>query len=239
MVSLTLAIPALNHAPRALLVDRDADTRQLYAEFLRRIACEIDEAEDGRDALAKALTGHPDVIVTETRLPGISGLELCRVLRHDPETSRIPIVLVTGDGFPRDVKLAEAAGASAVLVKPCLPEQLADAIREVLEWSVELRARSVAARRRSAAHIARSTELLQSGRVRPLSRAFERRETTTPPLAPPQIACPVCAESLRYLTSHIGGVSARHEEQWDDYQCPAGCGRFQYRQRTRKLRRAI
>ena len=71
----------------------------MYAEFLKQAACEIDEAEDGREALAKALTHHPDVIVTETRLPGMNGLELCRILRDDANTRDIPIVVVTGDAF--------------------------------------------------------------------------------------------------------------------------------------------
>ena len=42
---------------------------------------------------------------------------------------------------------------------------------------------------------------------------------------------------LRYAKSHIGGVSAKQSEQWDDYECSDGCGSFQYRQRTRKLRK--
>src|SRR5690349_15896226 len=112
----------------ALLVDRDPDTRQMYAEFLRQSQCEIDEAEDGREALAKALAHHPDIIVTETRLPGINGFDLCRLLRDDEMTREIPIVFVTGDAYAQDVKHAESAGADAVLVKPCLPEKLATEI---------------------------------------------------------------------------------------------------------------
>src|SRR2546430_1626636 len=79
-----------------LLADRDADTRLMYAEHLRQLAYEIDDAEDGREALAKAISRRPAVVVTETRLPGISGFELCRLLRHDPLTETIPIVVVTG-----------------------------------------------------------------------------------------------------------------------------------------------
>jgi len=42
---------------------------------------------------------------------------------------------------------------------------------------------------------------------------------------------------LKYLHSHIGGVSARHSEQWDYFECPGACGTFQYRERTRRLRK--
>jgi CheY-like chemotaxis protein len=88
----TCSIPAT--APtRALVVERDADTRQMYGEFLRRSFCEIEEAEHGREALAKALARLPDDIVTETRLPGITGYELCRLLRQDALTRSTPIVV--------------------------------------------------------------------------------------------------------------------------------------------------
>ena len=54
-------------------------------------------AEDGRDALAKALTGRYDAIVAETRLPGIDGYQLCQLLRRDPATLHTPILFVTAD----------------------------------------------------------------------------------------------------------------------------------------------
>src|SRR5690242_3653788 len=95
----------------ALLADRDGDTRLMYAEFLRRVPYRIDEAEDGYEALAKAITHEPSIIVTETRLPGLSGLELCRQLRSNPFTTAIPIVFLTGDALEHERRLAESAGA--------------------------------------------------------------------------------------------------------------------------------
>jgi hypothetical protein len=74
-------------------------------------------------------------------------------------------------------------------------------------------------------------------RSRALSRSFIREDTTTPPQPPPQLVCPGCDQPLTYQHSHVGGVSERHREQWDYFECLNGCGRFQYRQRTRKLRR--
>jgi hypothetical protein len=71
---------------------------------------------------------------------------------------------------------------------------------------------------------------------RSLVRAHQRHETSTPPLTPPELLCPNCDRPLSYDRSHIGGVSERHQEQWDYFECGA-CGTFQYRQRTRKLRR--
>src|SRR3954468_260420 len=97
--------------PLALLVDRDRATRQIYAECLRQTGCDTDEADDGREALAKAIARHPDVVVTETRLPGIDGCALCELLRNDPTTRETAIVVVTGDEYERDIARARKAGA--------------------------------------------------------------------------------------------------------------------------------
>jgi DNA-binding response OmpR family regulator len=110
--------------PIALIVDRDRDTRQMYAEYLKFASWKSEEADDGRDALAKAVARHHDVIVTETRLPLLSGYDLCRMLKHHRNTAAVPIVCVTGDAFEPDVARAREAGADIVLIKPCLPEWL-------------------------------------------------------------------------------------------------------------------
>ncbi len=70
MTAITPLRAEKDKAPLALLVDRDADTRRMYAEYLKRSFCIIEEADDGRAALAKAISSRPDIIVTETQLPG-------------------------------------------------------------------------------------------------------------------------------------------------------------------------
>ncbi len=230
-----------DHTPLALLVDRDWDTRQMYAAFLKQRAFEVEEADDGREALAKAISHHPDVVVTETRLPGIDGFVLCRLLREDPSTHDIPLVVVTGDAFESDIKRARTSGADRVLTKPCLPEHLADQLREVLSLARHVRDLSKAARSNAAAEAVRAGELLERSQLiarRPiLSRTHRRGDTTDPPLAPPDLRCPICDGPLKYMKSYVGGVSIKHQEQWDDFTCPNNCGSFQYRQRTRRVRR--
>jgi CheY-like chemotaxis protein len=186
----------------ALLADRDAETRTMYAQYLRLGLWSTDEAADGREALAKALTRCPDIVVTETRLPGISGYDLCQLLRRDSLTQSTPIVVVTGDAFTRDVERVKRAGATSVLIKPCLPETLA----------VEL------------------------CRLINLSRACLHGGTTNPPIPAPGLLCPHCHRPLTFEKSHVGGASAKQQEQWDYFTCPAGCGMFQYRRRTRRIR---
>jgi two-component system cell cycle response regulator DivK len=237
----TSTVSSLGGRPTtALLVDRDADTRTMYAEFLQRSRYNTDEAEDGREALAKAISLRPDVIVTETRLPGINGYDLCELLHKDVATRAIPVIFVTGDAFAGDVRHAADAGADAVLIKPCLPQQLLSEIRRLLSASLELRERGDAVRERLSQQIVKSDRLIEKSHANirrvTLSRALNRRDTTTPPMRPPSLVCPVCDQPLRYVRSHVGGVSVRHLEQWDYFECSGGCGTFQYRERTKKLR---
>jgi len=104
MTAITPLHAATNKRPVALLVDRDPDTRRMYAEYLKLSSCIIEEADDGRAALAKAISGRPDIIVTETHLPGMSGFDLCSLLRQDAATRAIPIVVVTSDVVEADVR---------------------------------------------------------------------------------------------------------------------------------------
>ena len=225
----------------ALLVDHDRDSLQMYAEYLSRAAYDVEQAEDGREALAKAISSRPQIIVTETHLAGIDGFRLCELLRADSSTRATPIIVVTADAYPADLVRAQRSGADVVLIKPCLPERLMEEIRRCLESSSALRKRAVALRSDVDERLARAAQQLEKSRhIRkrtPLSKAFNRHTTVTPALSPPSLVCPTCDTPLVYQDSHIGGVSEHHREQWDYFECPANCGRFQYRQRTRKLRK--
>jgi len=208
-----LPSPAPERQRVALLVDGDADTRRMYAEYLRMSsAWLVEEAADGREALAKAISQRPAVAVTETRLPGMSGFDLCQLLRADSLTAGISIVVVTGDALEADIHRARLSGADTVLVKPCLPERLYAEIQHVVERGAEP----------------------GDGQASPFGF---RPESDPPFFAPPTALCPSCDAVLRYVRSHMGGVGTRLREQWDYFECTAGCGTFQYRQRTRKLKK--
>jgi CheY-like chemotaxis protein len=213
-------LPAQQRSRSALIADRDPDTRSLYAEFLKLNGWCPETAADGREALAKALAESPDVLITETRLPGISGLELCRLLRSDPATRALPIVIVTADAMRSELDLARSVGANAVMCKPCLPEAVLEQVQQVMVEPPETVAVAAAPKARS------------------LKRLHQRGVTSTPPNPPPALRCPSCDRILTYDNSHVGGISAKFPEQWDYYTCASGCGRYQYRHRTRKLRLA-
>ncbi len=224
-----MTAPTPPFAPRpdtfALLVDRNDDTRHMYAEYLLAQGCRVEEAVDGCEALVKALAVSHNVIVTGTQLPGIDGYRLCELLRRDEATSATPIIVVTATAFTADIDRAYRSGADVVLTKPCLPDLLWSQIQALLYGG---------AAESAAGHAA----VGRASRRPALKRLHQRGDATAPPNVPPRLVCPACDALLVYLRSQVGGVSERHAEQWDYYECPTGCGPFQYRHRTRKLRRS-
>jgi CheY-like chemotaxis protein len=215
---------------RILVVDPDEDTRTMYREWFQLCGCEIVEATDGRDGLAEALTRPPALVVSEIRLPFIDGCALCEILRRDHATRRVPILVVTSEVRTAELTRAKIAGASAILLKPATPETMLAETRRLLGDTPD--SPDVATPIAVDADVATP----RMGQRR-LSKSWARLSTTTPPLAPPTAICPSCDRRLTYRQSHVGGVNERQPEQWDWFVCPASCGTFEYRHRTRSLRR--
>jgi two-component system, cell cycle response regulator DivK len=118
-------------APHVLLVEDDADTREMYAEYLSYSGMHVTAERTGRTALASAHRDKPDVVVTDIAMPEMDGLELSRRLRTAADTRDIPIIAVSGNAAER----ARYAGANMVLEKPIEPDRLLHAIERVLEHS--------------------------------------------------------------------------------------------------------
>jgi CheY-like chemotaxis protein len=206
---------------RVLIVDGDADSREVYREAFATAGWYVAEAVDGREALVRVLTEKPAVVVIELRLQFISGLALCEILRRDQKTATLPIVVVTAETSTAELARADRVGANAVLVKP----KTADAI--LLEMHKALLARP---------RLPLRSPLPTPGAHRTsLVKAHHRIETSDPSVPPAELLCPVCTRRLQYQKTYIGGVNRLHPERWDYYVC-AACGDFQYRYRTRKLR---
>jgi CheY-like chemotaxis protein len=230
---------------RVLLADADEDTRADYQVALSRAGFDIVEASDGRDALAKALIRAPAIVIADTQLPFIDGYALCDVLRTDRTTRSVPIVVVSEELGGSQSRRALSAGADLVLAKPCRLSTLMREVRRLVEepraWADGRAAPTTEKIRQQLESPSRARAALLSREAagsRPsLVRAHPRFETSSPPSLPPVLTCPACDRTLMYQRSHIGGVSSRRSEQWDYYVCLSSCGTFQYRQRTRKLRR--
>ncbi len=120
-------------SPLVLVVDDDRDTRELCMLTLQMSGYRATEADNGQAAIERAHQLHPDVILMDLMLPGMSGVEACEALKRDPATSEIPIVAVSGHTMLTEPNAGGPAGCSIVVTKPYLPEDLVRAIRQALD----------------------------------------------------------------------------------------------------------
>ena len=219
-----------------LIADPDAETRALYRDAFARAGCDVVEATDGRDALAKAFATPPSLVITELTLPFVNGCALCDILQRDPLTAGVPILVVTAH---HSAERADGIDVDALLLKPTAPDRIVREARRLLATPRPPRGASAVPQAAATAHQRPSTDLLAAKTHRriPYAKAHQRFTTASPPMSPPALSCPSCDRALKYEQSHVGGVSDRHPEQWDYFVCPGGCGVFQYRQRTRRVRR--
>jgi DNA-binding response OmpR family regulator len=114
---------------RVLVVDDDPTVAEVVARYLLRDGHEVECVPDGRTALDRALETPPDLVVLDLMLPGMDGLEVCRLLR---ERSPVPVVMLTALGEESDRLAGLELGADDYIVKPFSPRELALRVRSVL-----------------------------------------------------------------------------------------------------------
>lgn len=115
-----------------LVVDDSAVTRRIIVNALTRLGhSDVLEAGDGQAAL-QLLDTSVDVVITDWNLPGMSGVELVRTIRANPDLTHLPILLVTARNVKQDVVEAAQAGVNAYIVKPFTLEILQHKLADVL-----------------------------------------------------------------------------------------------------------
>lgn len=115
---------------RVLLVDDNADAREMYYAVLTAAGNEVRTAEDGERALDLVATWKPDIAIVDIGLPTIDGYELARRVRASGQS--MALIALTGYGFPEDRERSQAAGFDRHLVKPFSPTSLSEAIEATL-----------------------------------------------------------------------------------------------------------
>jgi CheY-like chemotaxis protein len=118
--------------PLILVVEDDPETRRFYTEAFSRDGWVVREAHNGLQALEKALSSPPDLILTDIAVPGIDGIELCRRLRGATATRAVPVLAITSYGDRRYPDRVIDAGANRVLIKPLDPDRLLEEARRLL-----------------------------------------------------------------------------------------------------------
>ena len=117
---------------RVLVVDDEPDAVELVAFNLKNAGFDVITAEDGEVALTKARTFSPDLIVLDVMLPAVDGLEVCKILRRDPATAELPIIMLTAKAGEIDRVLGLELGADDYVTKPFSPRELVLRIKNLL-----------------------------------------------------------------------------------------------------------
>jgi chemotaxis family two-component system response regulator PixH len=121
----------------ALVVEDSLVEREAIAFSLHESGFHVLTAENGEEAKAKLSSYQPDIVILDVVLPGSSGFEICRELKANPKTSRIPVIFCSSKGTKLDKFWGLKQGANAYLTKPFVPTELLDIIRQLLNNQTE------------------------------------------------------------------------------------------------------
>ncbi|BAZ04887.1 response regulator [Calothrix sp. NIES-3974] len=114
-----------------LIVEDSPSELELMSHYLQESGYNVIQAMAGKEALEKAAQEQPDVVITDVVMPGMSGFELCRALKRNPNTQKLPIVICSSKNQEIDRLWAMRQGADAYVTKPYTREQLVRAIKSV------------------------------------------------------------------------------------------------------------
>jgi CheY-like chemotaxis protein len=114
-----------------LIVDDEDGVRSLVRMTLESENYEILEAKEGAEALTMIKKHKPDLVLLDVMLPDSSGIDICRVLKSDPQTAGTTVVMLTAKAQSADLEEAEAAGADGYFTKPFSPVALMQRVERI------------------------------------------------------------------------------------------------------------
>ena len=118
--------------PRLLIVEDDLALTTLLKWHFEREEFDVDHTADGDEALLMVRETPPDLVLLDWMIEGVSGIEVCRRLRRVPETSNLPVIMLTGRGEEADRIRGLDTGADDYVTKPFSPKELVARVRAVL-----------------------------------------------------------------------------------------------------------
>lgn len=116
-----------------LIAEDERDIRELIKFTLTFAGHQIIEAANGEEAVAKALEVVPDLILTDVRMPKMTGYEACKAIKANESTAHIPVVILSAKGQDEERDLGIESGADEYIVKPFAPDELTKRVAEILD----------------------------------------------------------------------------------------------------------
>lgn len=117
---------------KILIAEDEKDIRDLVVFSLTYGGFEAIGAINGIEAIEKAATELPDLILMDVRMPQMSGYEACEKLKSNPATRDIPIVFLSAKGQESEIRQGLSAGAEEYILKPFAPDELVRRVQEIL-----------------------------------------------------------------------------------------------------------
>src|SRR5271169_80038 len=118
--------------PKILTVDDEPDIVELLSYNLRKEGFPVSTASDAEEALEKIRAEDFSLVLLDLMLPGMQGMDLCRVLKKDPKTANLPIIMLTAKVEEVDRVLGLESGADDYITKPFSPRELVARVKAVL-----------------------------------------------------------------------------------------------------------
>lgn len=117
-----------------LVVDDFSTMRRIVRNLLKELGfTNVQEAEDGVDALQKLTGGNFDFVVSDWNMPNMTGIELLRKIRSDPSLKHLPVLMVTAEAKKENIIEAAQAGASGYIVKPFTAATLDEKLKKIFQ----------------------------------------------------------------------------------------------------------
>lgn len=118
-------------AKKIYIVEDEKDIADISRHYLKNAGYAVDIIEDGEQALRRTRESPPDLLLLDLMLPGMDGLEICRVLRSEPRTKKLPIIMLTARGEESDKIVGFEMGADDYLTKPFSPKELVARVKAI------------------------------------------------------------------------------------------------------------
>jgi len=115
-----------------LIIEDEEDAAELFAEMMRVSGFRVLKTSKSAPAISMMIADKPDIVLLDIMMPEISGLDILRQMRRDPNLASIPVIVVTAKGMPADIKNGMEAGASTYLTKPVGFQELKEAVERSL-----------------------------------------------------------------------------------------------------------
>jgi phosphate regulon transcriptional regulator PhoB len=119
-------------SPTILVIEDEPDIRKLVHYNLTQERYKVLEAEDGEQALKLLQRARPNLVILDLMLPGMSGMELCKLLRDRQDTAQLPILMLTAKAGEADKVVGLEMGADDYLAKPFSPREMVARVRAIL-----------------------------------------------------------------------------------------------------------